>query len=78
MLAPESVLEPMVSECQKSACGDMCQCRILRLECSDLCKSSGSCNNETETNDIESEINSAICVRLELPGISRDSVTSGK
>ena len=56
----------------------MCQCRILRLECSDLCKSSGSCNNETETNDIESEINSAICVRLELPGISRDSVSSGK
>ena len=52
---PESALEMMVSECRKSACRNTCQCRILGLECIDLCKCSGSCN-ETETNDIESEI----------------------
>ena len=46
----------MVCECRKSACGNMCQCRILGLECTDLSKCFGSCNNETETNDIDSEI----------------------
>ena len=56
MPAPESVLEMMVCECRKSACGNMCQCWILELECTDLCKCSGSCNNETKTNNIESEI----------------------
>ena len=56
MPAPESVLEMMVCECRKSARGNMCQCRILELECTDLCKCPGSCNNETETNNIESEI----------------------
>ena len=35
----------------------MFHCQMLGLECADLCKWSGSCNNETETNDIESEIN---------------------
>ena len=34
----------------------MCQWRILELECIDLCKFSGSCNNETKMNDIENEI----------------------
>ena len=34
----------------------MFQCQILGLECADLCKWSGSCNSETETNNIESEI----------------------
>ena len=76
MPAPESVLEMMVCECQKSACRDTCQCRIFRLECTDLCKSSGSCDKETETNDIESEKNSAICIRVELSGIARASVAS--
>ena len=60
MPVPESVLEMMVCECRKSACGNMCQCRILRLECTDLCKCSGSCNNETEINDIESEVDDKI------------------
>ena len=38
MSAPESVLETMVCECRKSTCGSMCQCQILGLECTDLCK----------------------------------------
>ena len=50
------MLEMMVCECRKSACGNICHCRILGLECTDLCKCSGSCNNETETNDIDSGI----------------------
>ena len=53
--APESVLEIMVCQCRKSACGNMCQCPILRLEYN-LCKCSGSCSNKTETNDIKSKI----------------------
>ena len=56
MPTPESVLEMMVCECWKSVRGDTWQCRILQLECTNLCKCSGSWNNETETNDIESEI----------------------
>ena len=55
MPAPESVLKMRVCECRKSACTNTCQCRILRLECTNLCKGSGSCNNETETNNIESK-----------------------
>ena len=54
--ASESVLEIMVCECRESACGNTCRCRIVGLECTDLCKCPGSCNIETETNDIESEI----------------------
>ena len=30
------------------------------LECTDVCKCCESCNNETETNDIESEIDDEI------------------
>ena len=46
----------MVWECRKSACQNTCQCQILGLECTDLCKCSGSCNNEKDENDIESKI----------------------
>ena len=46
----------MACKCRKSTCRNMCQCRILGLECTDLCKCSRSCNNEKKTNDIESEI----------------------
>ena len=55
MPAPISVLEMLVCKCQKWACGNVRQCQILGLECTDLCKCSGSCNNETETSDIENE-----------------------
>ena len=57
MPVPESVYEMVVCEYWKSACGNTCQCQILGLECTDLYKCSGSCNNETEMNNMESEIN---------------------
>ena len=60
MPAPESVLEMIVCKCQKSACGNMCQCRILGARMQWLCKCCKSCNNETERNDIESEIDDEI------------------
>ena len=56
MPAPESVLEMMVCECQKLACKSMWHCWVLGLECTDLCKCSGSFNNETEANNMKSEI----------------------
>ena len=54
MPAPKSGLDDV--QCRKSAWRNMCQCRILGLECTDLCKCSRSCHSETETNGIESEI----------------------
>ena len=53
--ALESVLK-IVCECRKSTCGDTSQCRILGLECTDLCKCSVSCNSKTEKDDTENEI----------------------
>ena len=53
MPVPKSCL--MVCKCRNQL-AEMCQCRILGLECTDLCKCSGSCNIEIETNDIESKI----------------------
>ena len=56
MPTPASLLEMMLCKCRESSHQNMCHCRILVLECTDLCKCSGSCNNETETNNIESDI----------------------
>lgn len=56
MPTPESALEMIVWYCPQPACRNACLCRILvGLECIGLYKCSGSCNNETEKNDIESE-----------------------
>ena len=46
----------MVCECRKSVCGNTCQCQILGLECTDLCKCSGTYHKEAETIDFESKI----------------------
>ena len=44
-LAPESMLAFINCNCRRALCGDYCQCRILSLECTDLCKCSGNCEN---------------------------------
>ena len=43
--APESMLELITCNCRRVLCGDDCQCRILSLECTDLCKYTGNCEN---------------------------------
>ena len=43
--APESVLELVTCDCRRLNCNDNCQCRILSLECTDVCKCHGNCEN---------------------------------
>ena len=60
--APESVLELITCTCRRSVCGEECQCWLLSLECTDLCKCTGNCDNvqygdneEQETDDEDEE-----------------------
>ena len=41
--APESLLELVVCNCSRAKCTDNCQCRILSMECTDVCKYAGNC-----------------------------------
>ena len=43
--APESVLEFLTCACRKSNCTNSCQCRVLSMECTDVCKYRGLCGN---------------------------------
>ena len=43
--APESLMKLITCNCQWALCGDDFQCRILSLECTDLGKCSGNCEN---------------------------------
>ena len=55
--APESLMKLITCNCQRALCGDDFQCRILSLECTDLCKCTGNCENaqycENEKDDEE-------------------------
>ena len=55
--APETMLELTTCNCRRALCGDDCQCRILSLECTDLCKCTANCENfeycENEKDDQE-------------------------
>ena len=55
--ASESMLELITCNCRWALCGNDCQCRILSLECTDLCKCTGNCENvkscENEKDDEE-------------------------
>ena len=55
--APESMSELITFNCWWALCGDDCQCRILSLECPDLCKCTGNFENveycENEKDDEE-------------------------
>ena len=51
------MLELMTCNCRRALYGDYCQCRILSLECTDLCKCTGNrenvkyCENEKDKED---------------------------
>ena len=55
--ASESMLELITCNCLRALCGDDCQCRILSLECTDLCRCTSNCENvkycENEKDDEE-------------------------
>ena len=42
--APEHMLELITCKCRRALCGDDCQCGILSLDCTDLCKCTGNCD----------------------------------
>jgi hypothetical protein len=44
-LAPNSIIELTTCNCGKSICEENCQCKILSIECTDLCKCRGNCGN---------------------------------
>ena len=45
--APESVLEMVTCNCRRLNCNENCRCRVLSLECTDVCKCHGNCENIT-------------------------------
>jgi len=56
--APESVLELITCDCRRLKCNASCQCKILSLECTDICKCHANCenvsyNDESDTDDDE-------------------------
>ena len=53
--APLSVLEFVVCDCKKKKCGENCQCRVLIMECTDLCKCNGDCDNVVYNDDTDTE-----------------------
>ena len=60
--APESLLELVVCNCRRAKCADNCQCRILSMECTDVCKCAGNCENivydsDSSESDLDSEDN---------------------
>ena len=42
---PESVLRLITCTCRKWNCTNSCQCRVLSVECTDVCKCWGLCGN---------------------------------
>lgn len=45
--APESILEIVTCDCRRLKCGSSCQCQIFGLDCTDICKCHGNCENVT-------------------------------
>lgn len=53
--APLSLLELVVCDCKRAKCLTDCQCRVLLMECTELCKCKGSCDNVNYDNIDESD-----------------------
>ena len=49
--APESVLELITCDCRRLKCNASCQCKILSLECTDICKCHANCKNMNYNDD---------------------------
>ena len=60
--APESLLELVVCDYSRTKCADNFQCCILSMDCTDVCKCAGNCENsvydsDSSENDLDSEDN---------------------
>ena len=58
--APDSIAELMTCECKRSVCNDECQCCLLSIKCTDLCRCRNNCDNvqyaiEESDNDVDDE-----------------------
>ena len=53
--APESVLELITCDCRRLKCNASCQCKILSLECTDICKCHANCENVTYDDQSDSD-----------------------
>ena len=58
---PESVVELITCTCLKSNCTNSYQCRVLSVECTDVCKCWGLCGNiiydsvESDIDEVEED-----------------------
>ena len=53
--APESVLELITCDCRRLKCNASCQCKILSLECTDICKCHANCENVSNSDDSDTD-----------------------
>ena len=53
--APDAVLELVTCSCRKSNCNESCQCRMLSMECTDVCKCQAKCQNIVYDSESENE-----------------------
>ena len=53
--APESVLGLKTCDCRRLKCNASCQCKILSLECTDICKCHTNCENVSYNDDSDTD-----------------------
>ena len=59
--ASESVVELITCTCRKSSFANSCQCRVLSMEWTDVCKCRGLCGNiiydsvESDSDEVEED-----------------------
>ena len=44
--APDEILELVACDCKKEKCIEQCQCVLLQILCTDVCKCESKCHNE--------------------------------
>ena len=44
--APDEILELVACDCKKEKCIEQCQCVLLQIPCTDVCKCESKCHNE--------------------------------
>ena len=45
---PDEILELVVCDSKKGKCTEQCQCILLQIPCTDICKCKGECHNEVQ------------------------------
>ena len=54
-VAPEEILEFLVSYCKRGKCAQECQCAQLKIPCTDIYKCKNCCNNQIEFGGISDD-----------------------